>query len=141
MKNKEISISMRILHPKLSAEEITAIMKCEPDRAESVGAPRTTPKGQPLDGIYSESFWMKKFNVRKSSLRQAIEKALTLAESVPSATLQLTRGGGRIEFFIGWFIDKNTGDVLPFDLLKKVGDLQIDLSFDVYNGSADKIPS
>lgn len=137
---KKIAISMRILHPKLSAEEITAIMRCEPDRAESVGAPRTTPKGQPLEGIYSESFWMKKFDVRESTLRWAIVKALTLAESVPNATRQLASGGGRVEFFIGWFIDKNTDDVLPFDLLKKLADLQIDLSFDVYNGSADKIP-
>lgn len=140
MKNKEIAISMRILHPKLSAEEITAIMKCEPDRAESVGALRTTPKGQPLEGNYSESFWLKKFDVRNSSLRQAIETALTLAESVPNATHQLTRGGGRVEFFIGWFVDGNTGDVLPFDLLKKVADFQIDLSFDVYNGPSYEVP-
>ena len=46
-------------------------------------------------------------------------------------------GGGNAEFFIGWFSTGNTGDTLSHDLLKKLGDLQIDLALDVYG--EDKI--
>jgi hypothetical protein len=42
--------------------------------------------------------------------------------------------GGEIEFFIGWFSDGNTGDTFSYKLLKKLGDLNIDLALDVYDG-------
>ncbi|WP_256388442.1 hypothetical protein [Pandoraea sp. PE-S2R-1] len=37
-----------------------------------------------------------------------------------------------MEFFIGWFSTGNTGETLDFELLKKLGELGIDLALDVY---------
>jgi hypothetical protein len=37
-----------------------------------------------------------------------------------------------VELFIGWFFDKQSGDVLTHQCLALAGDLKIDLSFDVY---------
>ena len=36
------------------------------------------------------------------------------------------------EFFVGWFFNGNSGEVFDCDLLARLADLQIDLSFDVY---------
>ena len=45
---------------------------------------------------------------------------------------QLRRAGGRAEFFIGWFGDRNFGDTFPSATLALLAQLQIDLSFDIY---------
>jgi hypothetical protein len=44
--------------------------------------------------------------------------------------------GGTIEFFVGWFFDGQSGDVLDCDLLARMADLKIDLSLDVYGPEA-----
>jgi hypothetical protein len=41
--------------------------------------------------------------------------------------------GGTVELFIGWFFENQSGDVLTHQCLALAGDLQIDLSFDVYS--------
>ena len=45
---------------------------------------------------------------------------------------QIRDTGGRIEFFIGWYSDRNTGELFSSSLLKKLGELQIDLALDIY---------
>lgn len=129
---KEIAISIRIRHPRLTTDEITSIMKSEPDAAHPVGQPRATPTGRALEGRYPESYWLKRVDATNLHLLDAIENALKIFRAVPEASLQITREGGRIELFIGWFVDRNSGDVLPHELLKELSDRRIDLSFDVY---------
>ncbi|SEA75069.1 hypothetical protein SAMN05216411_1274 [Nitrosospira multiformis] len=45
---------------------------------------------------------------------------------------RIREDGGRAEFFIGWFSSGNTGDTFSHDLLRKMGELKIDLALDVY---------
>jgi len=45
---------------------------------------------------------------------------------------QVRAEGGTVELFIGWFFENQSGDVLTHQCLALAGDLQIDLSFDVY---------
>jgi len=41
--------------------------------------------------------------------------------------------GGRAEFFIGWFMDRSmAGEILDSALLRRIGELGIDLDFDIY---------
>lgn len=128
----EIKISIRIRHPRFSAQEITAIMKCAPDITHSIGDPRTTLKGQHLEGCYTETYWLKRIATPNLKLLAAIRKAQKIILSAPEATRQITIDGGRVEFFIGWFVDRNSGEMLPHEFLKELADLHIDLSFDVY---------
>jgi hypothetical protein len=44
----------------------------------------------------------------------------------------LQASNGRAEIFVGWFINCNTGEVLPHALLRSMADLGLDLSLDVY---------
>ena len=44
----------------------------------------------------------------------------------------LVSSGGRIELFIGWFLDGNDGDIFTSGLLSKLAKLRIDLSLCLY---------
>ena len=39
---------------------------------------------------------------------------------------------GTVELFVGWFFEKQSGDVLSHECLALAGDLKVDLSFDIY---------
>jgi hypothetical protein len=45
---------------------------------------------------------------------------------------RIRAGGGTVELFVGWFFENQSGDVLTHQCLALAGDLQIDLSFDIY---------
>jgi len=42
-------------------------------------------------------------------------------------------GGGRSEFFVGWFLRSEAGETFSHLILAKMADLGIDLSFDNYH--------
>lgn len=49
-------ISFRVTHPTLDAGTITAQLCMTPKFCWTVGEPRKTPKGTPLDGVREESY-------------------------------------------------------------------------------------
>jgi hypothetical protein len=63
-----------------------------------------------------------------------------------SAILAKTRGfltelrstGGRVEYFLGLFIDSNGGFGLDHEQMKSIGSTGIDLSLDIYNAAEAK---
>ena len=40
--------------------------------------------------------------------------------------------GGSTELFVGWFLERDGGDVFPHRLLTELGKLGLDLSLDIY---------
>ncbi len=89
----------------------------------------------PLAGVNRESYWTTRVaegNSESASLSDVIRRLII--DLTPHKPLfeTLRREGGSIEFFVGWFFDGNSGDVLDFDVLSKMADLKIDLSLDVY---------
>ena len=134
------SVSLRLWHPTILSAEITAALGIEPSRSMDVGAPRATPKGAPLEGVYDESFWTARLSDGKSinrSLSLAIGEALDDLASRQDFFREFVGDGGRAEFFIGWFFDDNSGDVFDHELLARLADFKIDLSFDVYPSTPD----
>lgn len=47
---------------------------------------------------------------------------------------ELSSSGGKIEYFIGWYSEGNSGEEFDFELLRSLADLYIGLSFDFYGG-------
>ena len=146
------SISLRIFHPTIDPTRITEVLGREPTRASWAGAPRTTRKGDPLPGTYRESYWTSgrlrggewaPESWSSRDLTTGIEELLWELAEHKRFFAELRSEGGTVEFFIGWFLDGMTGEVFRHDLLRKLADLQVDLSFDVYppDGAApDAVP-
>ena len=133
------SVTLRICHPSIDPAEISDTLGLSPIGAWKAGGPRLTPRGRAL-GLARHSFWY--CNVAKSG-----ESGEDLASDVARLTAQLEphaaffhrirSEGGSVEFFIGWFIEGMAGEEFGYELLARLGRLQIDLSFDLY-GSDDE---
>ena len=110
-------------------------------RAWRVGAPRATPKGDPLIGTYDQSYWTSG-SIRQGewkpdahepdTLVNAIKELLRLFAEHKQFFKEIRSSGGSVEFFVGWFLGGDTGGVFKHDLLREMAGLGIDLSLDIY---------
>lgn len=140
--NFAYEVSLRIAHPSIDPEEVTSTLSIAPTHACKAGSGRTTLKGSPLPGVNRETFW------RYRICRKAKGEAGTLPETLAAMNQALSskreflrtlrESGGRVEYFIGWFTDFNSGEVLDWRVLQQCGDLGIDLALDVYGHRDDR---
>jgi hypothetical protein len=128
------NISLRLVHPSEDLSRCSAEFSLEPSRQWKVGDPRTTPRGNPLDGFRRESYWTAPLDTAahrdlESALAQVAhwlcEHELFLREHASS--------GGSTELFIGFFLESfNTGFSLDPSLLAKYSSVGVALDFDMY---------
>jgi len=142
MSDYTYSVSLRVSHPLTPLTEITAALGMQPRRAWSVGAPRQTAKGEALEGVRKETYWTTRLEDGSSAdrdLSDTIAAILDRLEAHRDYLWDLARTGGRSELFIGWFFDDgNSGDVLGHELLGRLANFKLDLSFDVYPAAPDE---
>ena len=128
-------ISLRVRHPSLDPSEITSALQLNPDRTWRAGEPRTTPKGAPLKGVYSKTFWTRTFvegEFRDKELPAAVGEIVDQLLPHRGFFERIRSEGGAAEFFVGWFFNRQSGGTFDSDLMSRIADLKIDLSFDVY---------
>lgn len=130
------SVSLRVYSQAVASSEICGQLGLEPKWRHNVGEPRANPKGVLLGGVYDCSY------CSFSLTRQDDEELHEMLDRVADDLLQhedffhrIRDGGGRTEFFIGWYSSRNTGDTFNNLLLSKLGELRIDLALDVYGES------
>ena len=132
------TVSFRVWHPTIDPDKITENINLKPHRCWMVGQPRSTPRGDRLEGINDHTYWTAQLQkqTRLSSRKQKKEDYLSaqMERLKISARFfhRIRRTGGRIEFFVGIFCNKNIGVEIPFSLLTSMGKLGIDLSLDIY---------
>jgi len=64
---RSFKVSLSVMHPDIDPSEISAALELTPRRATRAGAPRTTPKGDPLPGASKCSCWTHEFGVEGAS--------------------------------------------------------------------------
>lgn len=127
-------ISLRLTHPSEDLSECSAEFGLEPSRQWKVEDPRTTPHGNPLDGVRRESYWTSPLDTAAhNDLEGALAQvAQRLCEHAPFLSGH-ARSGGSAEIFIGFFLESfNTGFSLEPSLLAKYASLGVALDFDMY---------
>lgn len=127
-------ISLRVRHPVMDPEHITEALGIEPAHSWKAGAPRQTPKGTRLAGSNRETYWTAEMSAGRwpMSINEAIYAVLKKLVPQRSFLHRIRAEGGKAELFVGWFFKNQSGDMLTYECLALAGDLQIDLSFDVY---------
>jgi len=128
-------ISLRLRHPSLDPAEITSALQRSPFRSWRAGEPRTTPRGTPLEGRNRETYWTAKVvegGWPDKGLAVAMRELLD--QLVPHRDFfdRIRSDGGKVELFVGWFFDGQSGGTFDCDLMARMADLNIDLSLDVY---------
>jgi hypothetical protein len=128
--------SLRVYSQAITPSEISTQLSLKPKWQHTVGEPRMNPKGVPLGGTYDSSYCsFSLIHQGDEELHEMLDRIT--GELLPHKDLfcRIRNDGGRTEFFIGWYSTGNTGDTFNSTLLQKLGELQIDLAFDVYGES------
>lgn len=135
-------VSLRFRHPSLDPDDICRKLGMETKTKWKAGAARKTPTGIPLKGVYETTF---------CSFRLEHSKNIGLADFLKRCNHKLNKykeffdsirsSGGNLEYFIGWFADKDSGETFDLELLQQVAELGIDLALCVYPIRAIKLSS
>lgn len=131
--DETFSISLRICHPVMPAQEMIEAVRLEPRIAQSVGLRRTTPAGEFLDGFYRASYCNFRL-VTKAPGRftEALAPLLDKLEGNQSIFRQIALTGGRIELYVGVFVEGDSGFTLAIDDMRRMAELSLELSVEVY---------
>jgi hypothetical protein len=127
-------ISLRVRHPAMDPAQISETLAIKPWRFWKAGERRQPPKGTLLSGLNRDTYWTAEIAAGRWPLNvgEAIHDSLKKLVHCRSFLHQIRAEGGAAELFIGWFFENQSGDVLTHQCLALAGDLQVDLSFDVY---------
>jgi hypothetical protein len=133
MSQFNFSVSLRFTGPTINIAEISKLLGKTPALQQIVGMPRMNPNGMPLEGIYKTSHCSFSIDrIDNEELHKMLARLCAWLEPHTDLLRSLRSSGARIEFFIGWFSEFNSGDTFHYSLLRKIGELGIDLALDVY---------
>jgi hypothetical protein len=131
MKIFRFKTRIRIWHPQIGSDEITVALGIEPQPA--------VPRRRPVPPERRIAWGSETLAGEDSEILTVFENYLDRLESSAEFLENITRTGGRIEIFVGWFASKRSGGVeISHSLMKRFGDLHVGLSVDVY--STDEEP-
>jgi hypothetical protein len=127
-------ISLRFRHPRRELSGCSSEFGLMPTRQWSAGQGRTSPRGEPLKGLWDESYWTTSLEIEPD---EAIEIALAriaqwLSHHAPFLSTH-SISGGSTGLFIGFFLEGfNSGFSLEPSLLAQYTSLGVALEFDLY---------
>jgi len=130
------TINLRLRHPQMDSAEVSTALGMSPKR-QARAAPQLADSDH-LGGAAgtTETYWSSEGRSGEDSeLVQVIEEYITELEPHASFLASFCASGGCLELFVGWFASSRSGgEIIRHDLLKRFGDLHVDLSFDAYSG-------
>lgn len=128
-------VSLRFTGHVLEPAAISERLGLAPQFARKMGAARTTPKGDPLEGTYASNYCSFKLDPRTDEpLDAMLLRVVSGLDANRDLFLQVSETGGTSEFFVGWFAPRNSGVTFNHQLLSKLADLRINLGLNVYGG-------
>ena len=128
-------VSLRISHPSLPPEQITAILGLEPSRSWTAGQTRRTPKGSPLPGEYKDCYWSHSFDTPMDGELEAFALGVLSNLAIHADTFRgAADSGGKTELFIGLFMETSNVELyFSAALHAKCAELGVCLYLDIYD--------
>jgi hypothetical protein len=123
----------------MNAEEICGKVRLKVTRRWTAGSKRKTPKGTPLSGVNDLTYCC--FDLKhpeKLRLADFLKKCNDRLNRHKDFFEYIRSTGGSLEYFIGWYSDRNSGEIFDLDLLSMLVALKINLSIDFYGGQKQK---
>lgn len=134
MHSFKYKVSFRIVHPNIDPDDLCQKLNLDAKRKWRVGDQKKTPKGNVLKGVYNYSYCVFELNCKCQEIDlidylRNWNKKLFIHKALLN---QIHDTGGKLEYFIGWFSDENSGEEFNVDFLSELAELKIGLSFDFY---------
>ena len=132
---RRFDLSFRVRHPVMAAEDVCAQIGMKAKTAWTAGANRRSPSGQELPGKYEETYCSFPLDARDDeTIADCLYRHATELHRRVADLQMLTRSGGELEFFVGWYMEKNDGEVLAAPLMTLLSRINAGVSLDVYPG-------
>lgn len=131
---RRVDVELFIVHPTMSAAEITSALGIEAPFSQDVGHARKTPKGRPLPGQYRDTRWRRVIQYEIADQWFADKVAAFVQTLAPHKAFlhHLRASGGSAEVIVQFFGDGYLGDTIPVPVLATLTDLQLDFSIEVF---------
>lgn len=126
-------VSIQIWHPTIDPAVLTEAFGRAPFRCWQMGLPRTTMRGDPLPGRWPQSYWVARRRVeRRRDFLVELLQELTALEERSALVTRLLQEGGDIQIKVSLPGDRNIGDVLSADAMRRMGALGVNLDIEVF---------
>src|SRR5689334_9034890 len=126
-------VGLLIKHPNIDPARLTERLRLQPDSFQIAGAPRMTPKGNPLPGMHRESGWSHWFGVERNRFFfEDVAKLIDILEPHKDFLHQIVNEGGRIEVIVYLPGDINIGSSLQWRDMARLAALRINLGIEVF---------
>ncbi len=138
MSTYEFTISLHIRHPTMDPSRITQMLGIEPQHAWRAGAPRRSPAGEQLDGVYRESYWTARLmddpqlSAEGVSVESVLMQTVSLLHRSHEFLELLSTEGGVAELHVSLFARGDFRLDLPAESVALLGRLRVALSLDVH---------
>jgi hypothetical protein len=130
----DYSVSLRVKHPLWTAADIASRLNRTPKHSWTVGEPKKTPKGTPLDGLRTETYCC--FDIdegRDGEFASCLRRAVSDLRQVEVDLRELCSSGGTLMFYVFWYPNGDTGEIFETELLLQMASLGIELGINVYD--------
>ncbi|MCS4231150.1 DUF4279 domain-containing protein [Stenotrophomonas chelatiphaga] len=117
----------------MSADALIQKIGLQPEIACSVGSRRANPSGELLDGFYPTSYCC--FDMVREGFgdfTEALAPLLDQLDGKEDAFRQIASTGGRSELYVGVFVEGSSGFTLTGADIKRLAELSLELSVEVY---------
>ena len=133
MNEGSLSLSVRLWHPSMDPRLISAAMGVDPVAIHAAGQPRKSPSGTSLGGEYAQTYWAYKLADRKDAdFARAIEFANTWLSQRSTFISELSKSGGRMEYFVTIATnDRLAAELSPF-IIGECARLGVQVSIEVF---------
>jgi hypothetical protein len=125
-------ISLRLRDPVRDVGALLERWGFEVGRSWVAGEPRTTPGGTALEGVWPDSYAYSSLPADGITLAHRLLLILRIVEPIAEDLADFADSGGAAELFVGWHFQRNSGDRLDWELLRRLADCRLSLSLDIY---------
>jgi hypothetical protein len=125
-------ISLRLRHPDRDVGALLRQWGLDVGRSWVAGMRRTTPAGTLLGGAWPESYAYARLPADGTTLAHRLRRILKTFEPIAADMAAFVESGGIAELFVGWHFERNSGDVLDWELMRGLADCRLSLSLDIY---------
>ena len=130
-------ISLRAKHPKDDLSFMSELFEKQPKVSWVAGDERKTPKGTPIGGSRTNSYWVARLTEEETDsetwqLEDYLEKIYKEISPKLDSLVSFLESGGRLELYVSLFGARNFGLVLSPDLLSRLGTAKVELQLDIY---------
>ncbi len=128
-------LSFRIKHPYFDPEDICLTLGMDAKHKWKKGEQRRTVSGDVLKGTYHETYCCFELEAGNDSLVKALQNMNSKLQLCGLFLREIRETGGGMEYFIGMYFERNTGEVFDCALMGELSELGISLALDLYGES------